>query len=179
MALPRPPLPAACRPGTPYADGVAEFEIVRAVDADAAELLVLTLACWVQEAIANETLDIPPLHESLDEVRAAIEGWDTYVVRDGARLIASVRGRLTADGDDGEPVWEVGRLMVAPDLQGAGLGRRLLEHIQRVAPAEARGFWLLTGARSIRNHRLYRAAGFALRPDLPAPTGAVVLTKDR
>ena len=41
----------------------------RATAADAAELLVLQRCCWVEEALANQTLDIPALHESLDDQR--------------------------------------------------------------------------------------------------------------
>lgn len=155
-----------------------EPTIVAATDADAAELSVLTRACWVQEAIANETFDIPALSEPLDQVRRDIASWDTYVVRDGLRLVASVRGRLVT-GPAGETVWEIGRLMVAPDRQGAGLGRRLLERIQAVAPDEAESFALFTGTRSFRNQQIYQAAGFVLRPDLPAPPAAIMLTKAR
>ncbi len=67
--------------------------------------------------------------------------------------------------------------MVAPDLQGRGLGRVLLEHIQAVAPVEATSYVLFTGARSADNQRMYKKAGFRLRKDLPAPAGAVILTK--
>ena len=59
--------------------------------------------------------------------------------------------------------------MVAPDLQGEGIGRALLEHIQAVAPAGATSYVLFTGAGSERNQRMYKKAGFRLRPDLPAP----------
>ena len=69
--------------------------------------------------------------------------------------------------------------MVAPDLQGAGLGRTLLEHIQAVAPEQATSYLLFTGAASARNQRLYKKAGFRLRSDLPAPAGTVVLSKRR
>ncbi|TQL69384.1 tRNA (guanine37-N(1)-) methyltransferase [Nocardioides albertanoniae] len=151
----------------------SEWEIVPAVRADAAELHTLQLACWVQELNANPGIEIPPLHESLDDTLRALETHDVYVVRAAGRLVGSVRGRL--DGD----VWEIGRLMSAPDLQGRGLGRRLFEHIQAVAPAGARSFRLFTGARSERNLKLYKKAGFRLRRDLEAPTGAVILTKNR
>jgi tRNA (guanine37-N1)-methyltransferase len=157
---------------------VEQVEITAATDADAGELLVLTRACWVQEAIANQTLEIAALHESLADVRRSIDRWDTYVVRRDGRLVGSVRGRLVT-GADGEPAWDIGRLMVAPDLQGAGLGHRLLEHIQNIAPAEARGFVLFTGERSTQNLRMYQAAGFTVRHDLPAPPTAVMLTKAR
>ena len=147
--------------------------IVRAVAGDAAELLTLQRACWVQEALANDTLDIPALHESLDDVVAWLRDWDTWVVRRAGRLVGAVRGRLEGEA------WDIGRIMVAPDLQGSGLGRTLLEHIQAVAPAQATSYVLFTGAASERNHRMYKRAGFRLRRDLPAPPGAVVLTKKR
>lgn len=145
--------------------------VVRAVPGDAGELLTLQRACWVQEALANDLLDLPALHESLDDVRSWLQEWDTWVIRRAGRLVAAARGRLEGDS------WDIGRIMVAPDLQGQGLGRVLLEHLQAVAPAEATSYVLYTGAASARNQRLYRRAGFRLRPDLPAPEGAVVLTK--
>ncbi|MCR1782495.1 tRNA (guanosine(37)-N1)-methyltransferase TrmD [Nocardioides carbamazepini] len=146
--------------------------IVRATPGDAGELLTLQRACWVQEALANDTVDIPALHESLDDVRAWLGEWDTYVVRRAGRLVAAVRGRVE-HGD----TWDIGRIMVAPDLQGSGLGRTLLDHIQAVAPAGVASYVLFTGAASARNQRMYKKAGFRLRRDLPAPPGAVVLTK--
>jgi tRNA (guanine37-N1)-methyltransferase len=150
--------------------------IVRATPADAAELLTLQRACWVQEALANDTLDIPALHESYDDVRAWLGEWDTWVVRRAGRLVGAVRGRL--EGQD-QTAWDIGRIMVAPDQQGSGLGRILLDHIQAVAPAQATSYVLFTGAGSERNQRMYKKAGFRLRPDLEAPPGAVVLTKRR
>ncbi|WP_460853255.1 GNAT family N-acetyltransferase [Nocardioides montaniterrae] len=146
---------------------------MRATPGDAAEILTLQRACWVQEALANDTLEIPALHESYADVRAWLGEWDTYVVRRAGRLVGAVRARLSGDA------WDIGRLMVAPDLQGAGLGRVLLDHIQAVAPAAATSYVLFTGAGSERNLRFYRRAGFRLRRDLPGPTGAVLLTKRR
>jgi GNAT superfamily N-acetyltransferase len=136
--------------------GLEGLEIARAVDADAPELLVLQRACWVAEALVNERLDIPALHESLDDVRRGIEVQQTWVVRDGARLVGSVRGKVHGDA------WEIGRLMVAPDLAGRGLGRFLLGWIEQHAPAGLERFELFTGGRSERNQRIYGAAGYVL-----------------
>ena len=148
--------------------------IVRAVPADAGEILTLQRACWLQEALANDTLDIPALQESLDDVRAGLAEWDTWVVRRAGRLVAAARGKLEDD-----TTWDIGRVMVAPDLQGSGLGRVLLEHIQAVAPEQVTSYQLFTGAASARNQRLYKKAGFRLRPDLPGPPHTVTLTKRR
>ena len=100
--------------------------------------------------------------------------WTTLVLRSGGRLVGAVRGRL--DGD----AWDIGRLMVAPDLQGRGIGRLLLEAIEVAAPDEATGFVLFTGALQRAQHpdlqegRLPPAAA----PTRAAP-GAVRLVKKR
>jgi tRNA (guanine37-N1)-methyltransferase len=165
---------AARRPDLLHASAAAtSWSIERAVRGDAAELLTLQRACWTQEAIANDTLAIAALHETLADVEAWIGSWDTYVVRSAGRLVGAARGRL--DGDQ----WDIGRIMVAPDLQGRGLGRALLEHIQEVAAPQASSYRLFTGAGSARNIRLYKKAGFRLRPEQAPEPGVVVLTKRR
>ncbi|MDQ7805319.1 GNAT family N-acetyltransferase [Amycolatopsis sp. A133] len=133
---------------------------------DGPELLVLQRCCWVQEAVLNDTLDIPALHETLDDVRDWIKTWSVWVLRQDHRLIGAVRARLDDDR------WELGRLMVAPDFAGRGLGRRLLAHAEAHAPAEARRFALFTGARSARNIALYQRAGYRLT-DPPTTEGHI------
>ena len=152
--------------------GLAGAELRTAVLADAGELLTLQRACWLQEAIANDSLDIPALHESLDDVRAELDRWLTLVVRLEGRLVASVRGR-----QDGS-TWFVGRLMVAPDLQGHGLGRLLLERVEAAAPAATDAVALVTGVRSEGNQRMYRRAGYRPEPGQPDPR-VVALRKRR
>lgn len=154
---------------------LSDLEVRRAVPADAGEIYTLQRACWLQELEANPGVTIPALEESLEDVRRGLAEWATYVARDPAsgRLVGGVRGRV----DHGE--WDIGRIMVAPDLQGRGLGRDLLALIEDVAPPEVTGFVLFTGTGSQHNIRMYKRAGYRLRPDRPAPTGAVVLTKRR
>jgi tRNA (guanine37-N1)-methyltransferase len=76
-------------------------------------------------------------------------------------------------------VWDIGRVMVAPDLQGRGLGRHLLELVEGAAPAEATSYELWTGAGSVDNIRMYKKAGYRLLGPAPGPPGAVVMTKPR
>ncbi|NYD58332.1 tRNA (guanine37-N1)-methyltransferase [Nocardioides marinisabuli] len=162
------------RPDLLHASHVAgEWEVLPAAPGDVAELHVLTLACWVGEALLNDDLTIPPLHESTADTAASLAEWDTYVVRVAGRLVGSVRGRL--DGT----TWEIGRLMVAPDLQGRGLGRVLLEHAERVAAPSATTYRLVTGKDSEANLRRYKRAGYRVREVLDGPSGPAVLTKAR
>jgi GNAT superfamily N-acetyltransferase len=149
---------------------IAGAHVHRATAADAAELLVLQRCCWVEEALANQTLDIPALRESLDDVRSWITAWSTWCVRLDGRLIGAVRAH-----QDGA-AWEIGRLMVAPDLAGHGLGRWLLAHAEDQAPADVERLALFTGAASERNLAMYERAGYR-RDDTPAPPGAVGLVK--
>jgi tRNA (guanine37-N1)-methyltransferase len=139
---------------------------VPATETDAAEVMVLQRCCWVPEAITNQTTDIPPLHESLEVVR----GWmpNAWVIRDAGRLIGAVRG--VRDGD----TWQIGRLMVAPDRQGEGLGALLLRHVEAQAPTEANWMVLFTGAYSERNLAHYRRAGYV---DFDTAPGLVFLRK--
>ncbi|MGE9361884.1 GNAT family N-acetyltransferase [Isoptericola nanjingensis] len=136
---------------------------------DAAEVVVLQRCCWVEEALANDTLALAPLHETLGDVRRWLSDWDvTGLWRDG-RLLGMVRTRR--EGTEAH----VGRLAVAPDVRGAGVGRWLLRRAQAgLAPGYERVV-LSTGARSERNLRLYESEGFARQDD--AVDGVVRLGK--
>jgi GNAT superfamily N-acetyltransferase len=144
--------------------------LARADAKDAAELLVLQRCCWVDEAIANDTLDIAALHESLDDVRAWLDEWETWSVRVDGRLVGAVRARREG------PIWDIGRLMVAPDLAGRGLGGWLLRFGEARAPDDLESITLFTGAKSTRNIAMYERAGFRRSP-APAPPNAVRLEK--
>jgi tRNA (guanine37-N1)-methyltransferase len=67
--------------------------------------------------------------------------------------------------------------MVAPDLQGRGLGRLLLARIEEAAPAGTTSYELFTGAGSVRNQRIYKKAGYRSRGELRP--GVVRLSKPR
>uniref|UniRef100_UPI003FA34E0F tRNA (guanosine(37)-N1)-methyltransferase TrmD n=1 Tax=Nocardioides sp. N13(2025) TaxID=3453405 RepID=UPI003FA34E0F len=161
-------------PATGVVSGLGDLDVRPAVLADAGELYTLQRACWLQEMEANPGVEIPALRESLDDVRRGLGEWTVRVVREPStgRLVGAVRGRLDRHGE-----WDIGRIMVAPDLQGRGLGRALLELVEALAPAEVTTYVLFTGAGSADNLRMYKKAGFRLRPDRKAPPGAVVLTK--
>ncbi len=155
-------------PPSQVLDGV---ELRPARPADAAEVLVLQRACWVAEQHDNPDVRIPALHETYDEVRAWVERDHVLVARAAGRLVGAVRGSL--DGD----VWHVGRLMVAPDVAGRGLGRALLAAVEAAAPPGAASYQLVTGAGSLRNQRMYKKAGYRHAGEVEP--GVVRMTKRR
>lgn len=143
-----------------------DITVEPAVPADAGELMTVQRAAFLAEGRLNDSFTLPPLTETLDEVRASI-GRDTVLVaRLGHRLIGSVRGVVT--GGTGY----VGRLSVAPDLQGHGIGRRLMAAIEAALAGRVTRYELFTGATSEANLRMYRALGYVdigWRPAAAAP----------
>nr|BFF26576.1 hypothetical protein GCM10025732_45410 [Glycomyces mayteni] len=132
---------------------------------DAAEVTVLQRCCWTEEAIVNATLDIPALHESLADVRSWLGEWDaTGLLLDG-RLLGMVRTRRSGTA------WEIGRLAVAPDLRGHGLGGWLLDLAESAAAPGCDRLLLHTGAKSLRNIDFYKNRGY-----LPTAHGDGVTT---
>lgn len=67
--------------------------------------------------------------------------------------------------------------MVAPDLQGRGLGRLLLDHTLAQAPEQARRAVLVVSRNNARLRRLYRRAGFTVRGTSDAYPGALELER--
>ncbi|GAA4213609.1 hypothetical protein GCM10022220_38830 [Actinocatenispora rupis] len=131
--------------------------------ADAGELLTVQHAAYVREAL-RYGVAIPPIVEDAAGVGAAIEAGGVLVARDGGRIVGTVRvRRVGADA-------EIGRLAVAPDRQGGGLGTRLLTAAEAAEPDAAR-YVLFTGHASDRNLDLYRRLGYAETHRAPGPTG--------
>jgi tRNA (guanine37-N1)-methyltransferase len=160
----------AHRPDLMHPSMVSGDEEIRLAEpSDAGELLTLQRACWLPEKRVNPGVEVPAAAETLDDVRAWLPEWTVFVVRRSGRLVGAVRARL--DGD----TWDIGRLMVAPDLQGRGLGRRLLALAESAASDQATGYALFTGAKSTANQRLYAKAGY--RRSGTAPAGAVRMVK--
>ena len=165
---------AARRPDLlPVSHGDGEIELRLATAGDVPELFTLVRACWVQEAVANRTLAIPALTEGIDTLRASLGTTRTWVARRGGRLIGSVRTE-----ERGSELF-IGRLCVAPDLQGRGLGRMLLEHAEGTAVSGIRTLSLMTGSGSADNLRFYKRAGYRPARVPSGVPGVVDLVKRR
>ncbi|KAA9089526.1 GNAT family N-acetyltransferase [Microbacterium radiodurans] len=133
---------------------------------DAGEVLTLQRAAFVSEALIYGSPDMPPLTQSLDELRAELEENLGCVAVDAGRIVGAVRAR--ADGD----VLLIGRIAIAPDQQGAGLGTALLSAVEdRGRDAGASIAELFTGSLSEANLRLYEREGYAESERVPHDDG--------
>jgi GNAT superfamily N-acetyltransferase len=134
---------------------VQDVRVGRARAADAGEILTVQRAAYLAEAQLYGDPFIAPLVESLDQVRALLDG-DAVVLGAwlGPRLVGAVRGRFN------DRTCLVGRLVVTPDLQGQGIGTRLMRALEDAVAARADVLVVFTGHLSDGNLRLYRRLGY-------------------
>ena len=149
----------------------SETELRPLPAAAAGELLTLQRAAYVTEAQLYDDPRLPALVQTLTGLVAELTESSCIGAWSGARLVGAVRSRE----HDGR--LHVGRLVVAPDLQGRGIGRRLLAAVE--AGTELPESTLFTGARSEANLRLYRRLGYveSAREELRAGLELVHLVK--
>ncbi len=127
--------------------------IVRAQPADAPAMLALQKLAFEPEAQAIQAWDFPPMQETEDDLVAHIRTATALKAMDGARLVGAVRGVVTG------PSCLIRALIVAPHLQGQGLGSRLLKAIEEAHPAVER-FDLTTNMAMVGNVRFYLRHGY-------------------
>ncbi|MBM4523808.1 GNAT family N-acetyltransferase [Rhodococcus hoagii] len=138
---------------------------------DAGEVLTLQRAAYVSEAQAHGDLQLPPLTQSLDELvdELAQPSVTTTGLRDAdGRLVAAVRVRVRSEDPRAA---DLGRLVVAPDVQGRGLGSRLLRLAEDRLASHVSSLRLFTGERSVGNLRLYGRFGYRETHRTPTPGG--------
>ena len=122
---------------------------------DAGEVLTLQRAAYVTEAQLYDDARLPALTQSLDDLRGELQqGLAFKATLASDRVVGAVRAR----SDNG--TLHVGRLTVAPDQQGKGIGSALLQRVERDAPAGIKKCALFTGHLRSANLRLYGRHGY-------------------
>jgi ribosomal protein S18 acetylase RimI-like enzyme len=122
--------------------------------ADVGEVLTLQRAAYVTEAQLYGDVSLPPLTETYDEVAAELSSCLVLKAVRGHRIVGAGRARVAGS------ILHIGRLAVAPDMQGRGIGTLLLEALERQAPPNVDRYALFTGHLSTANIRLYERLGY-------------------
>jgi len=147
--------------------------ITRASINDARAILDLQKIAYQSEARLYGDWSIPPLTESLEDLRIEFSRKVFLKATLGGLIVGSVRGSF--DGC----TCTVGRLIVHPRHQRSGIGTALLQAIETCF-AEAERFELFTGEQSEGNIRLYTALGYRiLRKEVLSPRVTVVFMEKR
>ncbi len=128
--------------------------ILKAERADLEEILKLQYIAYQSEADLFKSRDIPPLKETLEEVIEEFEKGTVLKLVDGNEIIGSVRAY------EGDGTVYIGKLMVHPDRQRKGFGRKLLAEIEKCYPDKR--YELFTSTRSVDNISLYKKCGYEI-----------------
>ena len=138
-----------------------DLEVLRMTTADAGEVLTLQRAAYVTEAQLYRDAFLPALTQTLEELVDEIESGGGLVLRKNGRIIGAVRTRVVGG------LLHIGRLIVAPDVQGQGFGSILMNAAEGEAaatdensPLAADAAVLFTGKLSEANLRLYARRGY-------------------
>lgn len=127
--------------------------IVRATEEDLPEIVSLQRLAFKEEAEFVRDPGIKPMVQTLDEVREEyFKGVVLKYVENG-EIVGSVRAR--AEGT----TCHIARLVVRPDHRGRGIGRALMNDIERRF-AHVQRFELFTREDHERNRPFYASLGY-------------------
>jgi len=150
--------------GTYHANTIGTFpflymnniKIEKASKADAADILEIQKKAFLSEAKLYNDYQIGALTQTRDEL---VKDFDVYVflkaVLDDGRIAGSVKARVS-----GNSCW-IGRLIVLPEYQKQGIGRKLMEAVEGCFPDAAK-YELGTGSKSVQNIRFYKKLGYKI-----------------
>ncbi len=129
------------------------MNILKAVEDDAQTILDIQKVAYIREAEAYNNYQIAPLLETLDQSKADFQKKIILKAVLNDKIVGSVRGYA----DKG--ICYVERLMVHPDYQKQGIGKKLMLGLEEYFPS-VDCFDLYTGALSSGNIRLYESLGY-------------------
>src|SRR5690606_23130198 len=134
-----------------------EVEIRRVEVEHAGELLTLRKAAFVSEAQIVGDPNIPPLTQTLEELVEDLKREDVITLGAwaGHRLVGSVR--ILLEGSKAT----LGRVAVAPDVQGLGLGTQLMIAVAGALPEGTEEIWVFTAQDSVHNIEMYSKQGYS------------------
>ena len=161
---------------TSLANSLDQALYLRAEKSDAPEILALQKTAYQSEAEIYGDDSLPALQQTLEELQKDFERPEQVFIKTvvNGKIIGSVRGHAVDDTAC------ISRVIVHPYFRGRGIGRRLVEEIEKTFP-NAKRFEVKTGHRSERNLFQFRAQGykeFKTEPFTPAITW-VYLQKER
>lgn len=131
-----------------------DYKIIKANIADAEEILKIQRLAYEIEAKRYNDYDIPPLKQTLEELKKQFENHIILKTVLDNKIIGTIRA-YEKDG-----TCYIGRLAVHPDMQNQGVGTALMKEIERCYPKKR--YELFVGSKSNNNIRLYQKLGYSI-----------------
>lgn len=126
--------------------------IMKATVSDASEIHSLQRLAYISEAELYNNYEIEPLMQPVAEVEKVFEHHLVLKYLYHGKIVGSVRAY------ESEKTCYIGRLMVHPDFQNRGIGKKLMKEVELMF-ANCR-YELFTGSKSTKNISFYEKLGY-------------------
>ncbi len=124
---------------------------------DLPDIIDLQKKAFTQVALWMNNFDLPPLHQTIDELRNEYE--KSIILKylsDEGVIVGSVRAHM-----DEDHICHVGKLIVHPDYQNQGIGYALMCEIEKYVP-HCDKYLLFTGEETPNTKYLYEKVGYVV-----------------
>ena len=129
------------------------MKVLQATIEDAEILFDLQRKAYKSEAEIHNDFKIPPLTQSLGELKASFSQKTILKIMNDDTILASGQAYLESG------TCHIGRMAVWPELQGKDIGSKLLSALESAFPDAGRAE-LFTGEHSVSNLAMYKHRGY-------------------
>jgi len=130
------------------------FDIEKANINDSEEILDIQKIAYQIEAERYNNYDIPPLKQTVDELKSQFEDHIILKAISDNKIIGTVRAY------EKNGTCYIGRLAVHPDMHNQGIGTALMKEIERRYNPER--YELFTGSKSDKDIYIYSKLGYKI-----------------
>lgn len=130
------------------------MRIEAATEQDLDQILQLQKKAFYGQALTYNDFSLPPLVQTIEDLRTEFTRKKFYKVEHDGRIIASVRCFIK------ENTLHIEKLVVDPDFQNRSIGTNIMVAIEKEYSFSVARYALFTGHKSLRNLRLYRKLGY-------------------
>lgn len=127
----------------------------KALFEDLEEILALQKLAYQSEAEICKDYSIPPLTQTMEGMKEDFQNQIILKMEEDGKIIGSIRAF------EKEGVCYIGRVIVHPDRQNMGIGKKLMLCIEDYFPG-CNKFSLFTGKQSQRNMHFYASIGYEI-----------------
>jgi ribosomal protein S18 acetylase RimI-like enzyme len=155
-------------------DGSGQFgiEIRDANTSDAGEILEIQKSAFHHQGMLYNDFRLPPLIQTLDGL---IQDFKSHIFLKAmyqGKIVGAVRGRAEED------TCHISRLIVRPEYQSRGIGKKLMLAIEDKFSGERR-YELFTGHKSRKNLALYGKLGYVKFSEKPQGSNVTLICMEK
>lgn len=147
---------------------IDQVTVHKAEYSDLKDILDLQKTAFRSEAELYDNYTIEPLMQTIDSIRE--DHKDHIFLK--AIYQNSIIGSVKIKGN-GPAAW-IGKLIVHPDYQNNGIGRKLMTAAEQLFP-DLKEYILFTGNKSIKNITLYQSLGYTVTKEFSDDKNPAVL----